>query len=215
MTLRIVPFALAALIIPSAARAGDGQVWVSAGASGTISGKVRGSIDSIGRYDRDGLYEWVLSGAVGYRIDEHFTLWAGYVHKSAYANNRTSTEQRARQDLTFDDIARIGPVRVGGRLRAEERWRDDRPGTGWRVRPQFKLTLPLRQDGPALVAAVEGLVNLGEGAGQRAGYDRTRASFGVQAPLSKAVRLDAGYLRQTTRGAETVDAATLGLNFRW
>ncbi|THD37192.1 MAG: DUF2490 domain-containing protein [Sphingomonas sp.] len=151
-------------------------MWTSVGASGPISGKIRGSIDSIGRFDGGGLYEWVISGAVGYRINDHVTLWAGYVHKTAYANNVTSIEQRARQEVAFEDIARIGPVRIGGRLRVEERWVEAWPGTGWRVRPQLKLTLPLRQDGPALVAAAEGFVNLGTGAGQRDGYDRTRVA---------------------------------------
>lgn len=208
-------FALMALVIPATARADDGQIWTTVSATGTISGKLRGSLDAIARFDGDGLYEWVGSAELGYQLDKHVTLWAGYVHKTAYANNSASIEQRAREDVTFDDVARIGPVRLGGRVRAEERWRDDRAGTGWRVRPQIKLTLPLRKDGPALVAAVEGFVNLDAGAGQRAGYDRTRVSIGVAVPLTKKLRLDAGYLRQTTRRADAVGAATLGLAFRW
>ncbi|HEX4695956.1 DUF2490 domain-containing protein [Sphingomonas sp.] len=210
-----LPLAALAILIPGAAFAKDGEVWTSAGASGSLGGDWRASVDGIARFDGDGLYEWVASGAIGYRLDRHATVWAGYVYKTAYASNAATNEQRVREDLTLDDIARIGPVRIGGRLRGEERWREGRSGLGWRARPMLRLTLPLRKDGPALVAGAEGFFNLGSGAGQRRGYDRIRESIGVQLPLAKAVRLDAGYLRQWTRGAGTIGAATLGLAYKW
>lgn len=214
MSLRIALLTFA-LLVPGTAWARDGEVWTTTGASGSIGGNWRVSVDGIARFDRDGLYEWVTSGSLGYRIDDHATVWAGYVYKTAYANGGSSNEQRFREDLVLEDVARIGPIRVGGRLRAEEKWRDNAPGLGWRVRPQVRLTLPLKKDGPALVAGVEPFFNLGGGAGQRAGYDRIRETLGVQVPVAKGVRLDAGYVRQWTRGAGITDAATLGLNYRW
>ena len=211
----LLAFSILAIVIPGVAHARDGEVWTSVGASGSLGGDWRASIDGTARFDGDGLYEWVASGAIGYRLDAHATVWAGYVYKTAYANNAASNEQRVREDLTLDDVARIGPVRIGGRLRSEERWREGRTGLGWRVRPQLKLTLPLGKGGPALVASAEGFFNLDRGAGQRSGYDRIRESIGVQVPVAKAIRIDAVYLRQWTRGTGTIGAATLGLGFRW
>lgn len=218
MSLRAAPFVLVALAVPATARADDGQVWISAGASGAIAGPVRLSIDTTARFgerDGGGLYESENVVMLGYRPRDGVTLAAGYVRNIAYRGGGATIEQRLRQDLTFDRIARIGPVTVAGRLRIEERWRESALGMAIRARPFVRLSLPLSKGGVQVIASHESFVNLGAGAGQRGGHDRTRDYAGVSLPLGAKLRLDAGYLRQWTRGAGRIGAATLGLNFRW
>ena len=207
-------FLLAAL--PSVAQADDGQVWLSANARGPIAGRVELGVETIERFGRDGeggLYESENVAMLGFRFDRA-TLAAGYVRDIAYHGAGATIEQRARQDFSVDHLATIGGLVIGARLRAEERWRDGSSGTGVRIRPFVRLTLPVTGK-LNLLASHESFVNLGGGAGQRGGYDRARDFFGVGVPMTKRVRVEIGYLNQWTRGARTVGAAAFTLGWRW
>ena len=207
-------FLLAAL--PSVAEADDGQVWLSANARGPIAGRVELGVEAIERFGRDGeggLYESENVAMLGFRFDRA-TLAAGYVRDIAYHGAGATIEQRARQDFSVDHLATIGGLVIGTRLRAEERWRDGSSGTGVRIRPFVRLTLPVTGK-LNLLASHESFVNLGGGAGQRGGYDRARDFLGVGVPMTKRVRVEIGYLNQWTRGARTVGAAAFTLGWRW
>jgi len=207
-------FLLAAL--PSIAEADDGQVWLSANARGPIAGRVELGVETIERFGRDGeggLYESENVAMLGFRFDRA-TLAAGYVRDIAYHGAGATIEQRARQDFSVDHLATIGGLVIGTRLRAEERWRDGSSGTGVRIRPFVRLTLPVTGK-LNLLASHESFVNLGGGAGQRGGYDRARDFLGVGVPMTKRVRVEIGYLNQWTRGARTVGAAAFTLGWRW
>ena len=207
-------FLLAAL--PSVAEADDGQVWLSANARGPIAGRVELGVETIERFGRDGeggLYESENVAMLGFRFDRA-TLAAGYVRDIAYHGAGATIEQRARQDFSVDHLATIGGLVIGTRLRAEERWRDGSSGTGVRIRPFVRLTLPVTGK-LNLLASHESFVNLGGGAGQRGGYDRARDFLGVGVPMTKRVRVEIGYLNQWTRGARTVGAAAFTLGWRW
>ena len=204
------------LVLPSAARADDGQVWLGANARGPIAGRVELGVETIERFGRDdegGLYESENSAMLGFRFD-HATLAAGYVRDIVYRSGGAAIEQRARQDFSVDHIAAIGPLAIGARLRVEERWRDGWSGTGVRIRPFVRLTLPVAGK-LNLLASHESFVNLGGGAGQRGGYDRARNFMGFGVPLTKRVGVEIGYLNQWTRAARTVGAAALTLGWRW
>ena len=202
--------------LPSIAHADDGQVWITASARGPVAGRVELGVETIERFGRDGengLYESENIAMLGYRFD-HATLAAGYVRDIVYHGGGAAIEQRARQDLTVDRIATIGPLRIGARMRVEERWRDGLGGTGVRLRPFVRLTLPVAGK-LNLLASHESFVNLGGGAGQRGGYDRARDFLGLGLPLSKGVGVEFGYLNQWTRNARTVGAAAFSLGWRW
>ena len=202
--------------LPSVAEADDGQVWLSANARGPIAGRVELGVEAIERFGRDGeggLYESENVAMLGFRFDRA-TLAAGYVRDIAYHGAGATIEQRARQDFSVDHLATIGGLVIGTRLRAEERWRDGSSGTGVRIRPFVRLTLPVTGK-LNLLASHESFVNLGGGAGQRGGYDRARDFLGVGVPMTKRVRVEIGYLNQWTRGARTVGAAAFTLGWRW
>ena len=202
--------------LPSAAQADDGQVWLSANARGPVAGRVELGVETIERFGRDGeggLYESENIAMLGLRLSRA-TLAAGYVRDIVYHGGGAAIEQRARQDISVDHVAAIGPFAIGARLRVEERWRDGLGGTGVRLRPFVRLTLPVGGK-LNLLASHESFVNLGSGAGQRRGYDRARNFLGLGAPLTKRVGLEIGYLNQWTRNSHTVGAAMFTLGCRW
>ena len=203
-------------VLPSTAEADDGQVWLSANARGPVAGRVELGVETIERFGREGeggLYESENIAMLGLRFDRS-TLAAGYVRDIVYHGGGATIEQRARQDLSVDHLAAIGRLVIAARLRAEERWRDGSSGTGVRIRPFVRLTLPIAGK-MNLLASHESFVNLGGGAGQLGGYDRARNFLGLGVPLTKRVGLEIGYLNQWTRRARTVGAAALTLGWRW
>jgi len=194
--------ALVALCVASAAIAGeDSQVWTTASATVKLSDHWRLSEDITARFsdDRSGLYEVESNTLVGYRLDKITTIWAGYTHDPQYAGGDfTVMEHRAREQVTFDNFARLGPGKFSGRLRLEQRWRRGLDGTGWRVRPYIKYTLPLHKGGrTALVLSTEPFINLNNTTFQRTdGLDRVRSLIAISAPLAKNVNVEIGYLNQ-------------------
>ena len=202
--------------LPSIARADDAQLWLSANARGPVAGRVELSVETIERFGRDdagGLYESENNAMLGYRFDRA-TLSAGYVRDIVYSGGGAAIEQRARQDLNIDHVTAIGPLAIGARMRVEERWRDGMTGTGVRLRPFVRLTLPVAA-GLRLLATHESFINLGGGAGQVGGYDRARSFLGIAVPFGKRLGAEIGYLNQWTRRAPTVGAAAFTLGWRW
>ncbi|MGN6819632.1 MAG: DUF2490 domain-containing protein [Sphingomonas sp.] len=211
--------ALGAILLvgfPSLAHADDAQIWLDANARGPIAGRVELGVETTERFGRGGdagLYESENIAMLGYRFDR-VTVAAGYVRDITYRGGGAAIEQRGRQDVSMDRLATIGRLVIGARLRMEERWRDGLGGTGMRLRPFVRLTLPVTAD-LRLLASHESFVNLGSGAGQRPGYDRARDFIGIGVPLAKRVSAEIGYLNQWTRGAPTAGAASFTLAWRW
>jgi hypothetical protein len=181
--------------------ADDSQLWASTAATVKLSDSWRLSQDATIRFsdNRNGLYEVELNTLLGFVVAKGVTVWAGYTHDPNYtAGDFTVMEHRAREQITFDKLAEIGGGKLSGRLRTEQRWREGMDGTGWRVRPFVKYSLPLHKGGKtAFVVSAEAFVNLNTNAFQRrSGLDRTRTFVGLSAPLSRAISAEAGYLNQ-------------------
>lgn len=200
----------------------DSQLWANTTATVKLSDKWRFSEDVTARFsdNRHGLYELEMNSLLGYVVGKGITVWAGYTHDPNYsAGHFTVMEHRAREQVTVDKLAMIGSGRLSGRLRTEQRWRDGLSGTGWRVRPYLKYTLPLRKGGKtALVLSEEAFFNLNTTVFQRTdGLDKTRTFIGLSTPLSKTITVEAGYLNQHTfvpNGPDNDDnVASIALSF--
>jgi hypothetical protein len=220
IALASLPLALGLGATPALA-AQDSQIWASTAATVKLSDSWRLSQDITVRFsdDRNGLYEVEMNTLLGYVVAKGVTVWGGYTHDPNYsAGHFTVTEQRAREQVTFDKLADIGGGKLSGRLRFEQRWREGVDGTGWRVRPYAKYSLPLHKGGrTAFVVSSEFFFNLNTTAFQRtAGLDRTRTFIGLSTPLAKTITAEAGYLNQHTfvRGARDNDdhVASISLN---
>jgi len=201
-----------ALAAPASA-ADDNQLWTGVSATVKLADKWRLSEDVTVRLSdrRDGLYEVESNTLLGYRLNKTVTAWGGYTHDSNYsAGHFTVMEHRAREQVTFDNVAKLGRGRLSGRVRLEQRWREGIDGTGWRVRPYLKYTLPLRPGGrTALVLSSEPFFNLNRTSFQRSdGFDRVRNLIAVTTPITKNITAEIGYLNQYTsvrHGPDTDD----------
>jgi len=212
---------MAGMAAPAEARE-DEQLWTTASATVKLSDKFRLSQELTARFsdNRNGLYEIESNTLLGYKITDKITIWGGYTHNPQYSGGDfTVMEHRAREQITIDNLAKIGRGTLSARLRTEQRWRDGIDGTGWRVRPYLKYSLPLKEGRKtALVLTHESFVNLNTTTFQRTeGYDRMRNLVGISTPLAKNINAEIGYLNQhgfVRNGEDTSDhAASLSLSF--
>lgn len=192
----------AALALPAAAHATeDEQLWTAASATVKLSEKWRFSQEVIVRFsdDRDGLYEVEMNSLIGYKISKAVTVWAGYTHDPNYNGGDFSVmEHRGRQQVTFDNVVKIGPGSLSARLRLEQRWREGVDGTAWRLRPYIKYVLPFKEGGKtALVLSHESFIDLNTTNFQRVeGEERMRNLIAITTPVAKNVNAEIGYLHQ-------------------
>ena len=202
----------AAASTPSVVEArSDDQLWTTASATVKLSDHWRLSQELTTRFsdNRHGLYEVESNTLLGYRLNKVVTLWGGYTHDPQYAGgNFTVMEHRAREQVTFDNVAKLGPGKLSLRMRAEQRWRDGVDGTGWRLRPYAKWSLPLKGK-LALNLSNETFVNLNRTPFQaRTGVDRMRNLISLSGPLAKGLNGEAGYMNQhgfVRHGPDTSD----------
>ena len=215
---------LGCFLLPAAASAqanDDFQQWLTVSARGEIAPQVVLQTEGIARFsgDRGGLYQLQMAALLGYELMDGVTLWGGYVQSHEYRGGDLTVERRARQQITADNFLRLGSVALSGRVRTEQRWRDNAQGSAWRVRPQLRATIPLGdKSDPALSLSEELFFNLNDQPFQsRDGLERARSAAALLIPLTPGVRGELGYLNQHrfVRGAPDSDehALTLALGF--
>lgn len=196
---------------PAWAARSDSQLWTAGNVTVKLSDKWRLQEEVFGRWsdNRNGLYEIESNTLLGYKLNKIITLWAGYTHNPQYSDGDfTVMERRAREQVTFDGFAMLGKGKLSGRLRFEQRWREHVEGTGWRLRPYVKYSLPLKGK-TALNLSNESFFNLNTTTFQRKnGLDRMRNLISVSTPLTKALTGEAGYMNQhgfVKNGPDTSD----------
>lgn len=211
--LRFLGFAilLVSFATPSRAAKSDDQIWTTASVNVKLSDRWRLSQEIVGRFsdNRNGLYEIEYNALIGYKLNRVATVWAGYTHDPQYAAGHfTVMEHRAREQITFDNFAKLGPGKLSARMRAEQRWRRGQDGTGWRLRPYLKYSMPLAGK-VALNLSNETFVNLDTTSFQaRTGVDRMRNLLSISGPLTKKVSGEFGYMNQhgfVRHGPDTSD----------
>lgn len=197
----------------------DFQQWLTLSAKVDVADKVSVQNELITRFsdDRSGLYEIENSLLLGYKLSKTVTAWAGYVHNPNYAaGDFTVMERRAREQVTIDNFANIGGASLSARVRLEQRWRDGSDGTAWRMRPYVKVGIPLGgKTAPTLNLSAEPFVNFNNTAFQSVdGLERLRSAIALALPVSKQLKLEAGYLNQRrfVRGGPDTDDHTLTLS---
>jgi hypothetical protein len=192
--------AAAAVCLPVSAWAkSDEQAWATGSATVKVSDRWRISQEVVVRTSdaKNGIYEVESNTMFGYRLNDHVTFAAGYTHDPQYTGGHfTAMEHRAREQVTFENVARIGPAKLTARMRVEQRWREGADGTGWRLRPYAKVSLPLAGK-VALNLSSEPFFNLNHTDFQRStGLDKVRNLLSLSAPLSKTLSGEVGYMNQ-------------------
>jgi len=193
--------AASAALCATAARADtDTQAWGGLTVTAKAGQNWRLSNETILRTGNTrGFYEVENNFMVGYKLDKTFTVWLGYTHDPNYLHgNFAVMERRFRQQVSFDNFAHLGPVRFNGRMRLEQRWRDNMPGTAWRLRPFLKASLPVAKGSKVMiVASHESFIDLNKTTFQTInGEERMRNFIGINAPITSKLAIEAGYLNQ-------------------
>ncbi|WP_375187827.1 DUF2490 domain-containing protein [Sphingobium yanoikuyae] len=211
------------MALPATAHAsGDEQLWTTTSATVKLSDNWRLQQEIVARFsnDRNGLYEIESNTLVGYKLDKQVTVWAGYTHDPQYnGGDFTVMEHRVREQVTVDNILKLGPVSVSARMRMEQRWREGIDGTAWRLRPYVKLTMPFKEGGKtALILSHESFIDLNKTNFQRVqGEERMRNLIAITTPLAKNVNAEIGYLHQHGFRPDADDSndnvASLSLSF--
>lgn len=216
-----VSAALACVAAAAPATASDRQAWLTADASASLGSGLSATLNTTARFGdaADGLYEAEFGGGLGYDLGGGWTATIAYARVPGYRGGHvTRTEDRPSEQIGFR-LFRLGNASFGGRIRLEQRFRSDGDATGWRLRPQVKLTLPLRPGSiTALVASHESFFQLNHTDwGQARGYSRMRNAIGIRTALLPHVSIEADYLNQHDFGlkdarATSANVGVLGLS---
>ena len=199
--LPLICVSVCALGSTSARASSDSQIWTTEAVNLKLGGNWRAQEELVERFsdNRNGLYEIESNTLLGYKLSKSTTLWAGYTHDPQYSGgNFTVMEHRIREQVTFDNVVKLGAGKLSFRLRGEERWRRNVDGTGWRLRPYVKYTLPLAHGSKTnLVLSAEPFINLNTTPFQKQpGLDRIRSLIAINTPISKRLTAEIGYLNQ-------------------
>ena len=196
----------------------DTQYWQTLNLSVALPGNFKISNETVRRSsDAKGFYEIENNFMVGKKVNKIVTLWLGYTFDPQYNHgNFRLREHRFRQQVSFDNFAKLGKIKLSGRVRMEERWREGQPGTAWRLRPQLKASTPLVGKTTISVSS-EAFIDLNNTGFQKVGgLERMRNAVYITVPLNKKISVDFGYLNQhgfVPNGADSSDnVLTTGLS---
>lgn len=212
---------MAALTISGATPAcanNDTQYWQTLNVTVALPNNFKVNNETVLRSgDANGFSEFENNFMVGKKLGKVVTVWLGYTFDPFYTRGAFRVrEQRFRQQVSFDNFASIGKVKLSGRLRLEQRWRGGQTGTAWRLRPQAKATVPIAGK-VTLSVSNELFFDLNNTTFQRVdGIERMRNAAFITVPLNKHVNFEVGYLNQqvyfTNRAAESDNVLTTGLS---
>ena len=186
-----------AIAAPAMARE-DTQYWQTLTVNVALPSNFRIQNDIVLRTsDARGFYEVQNNLMVGKKLNKVVTVWLGYTFNPQYSHGTfIRREHRFRQQVNFDGFALLGKVKLSGRVRLEERWREGFTGTAYRLRPQIKASVPIAGK-TALTVSSESFFNLNNTGFQTVdGLDRMRNAIYDSVPVGKKFSVDFGYLNQ-------------------
>lgn len=196
---RIVLPALLASGAPAAAA--DVQNWDGLVVQGPVTGRlllwgeVQGRlVDDVSRVG-----QVLARTGLGLRLGRNVDVYAGYAwqhYDGAPANARD--EHRIWQQISAPLWQGAGGVQLSTRWRLEQRMFEGARDTGWRLRGQLRLALPLRGPGsfgPLLWSETFYEFNSTDW-GAREGLNQQRSFAGALVPVTGNLALEAGYMHQ-------------------
>jgi len=185
--------------------------WGSANVTVPIAPQLDGSMELHLRFSdaADGMEQLLLRPSLNYRLDDGFAVAAGYSYVRTNGPRGLLSEEHRSWQQASASLVNKTQLRLTSRTRIEQRFVDQRPGTGWRLRQQLRLNVPLgKTSGVEALIWNESFVGLNQTVwGQRRDLDRIRTFVGATVPLSAKVRLEPGYLNQAVfrRGRDRMD----------
>ncbi|AMK77041.1 MULTISPECIES: DUF2490 domain-containing protein [Methylomonas] len=141
--------------------------------------------------------ENLLFGQLGYSINQNASVWVGYVHDWIHPLDKLAyQENRPYEDFLWNSS--LGDLKFTGRLRLEQRIRQDTGDVGVRARELVQVNYPLRFIHKDLSAYVgdEVMEYVNDNTFGRTGFTENRALAGVGFQFTKQLGADLGYLGQ-------------------
>lgn len=226
MPLRRLFPALAIMLVPVAAHAGDTQLWTTGivqGAVGAGTGTqpmVWMEVQSRLGNDVSHLTVFTVRPGFGLRFGPDFNALFGYQYqRNTPLAGRNIDEHRMWQQLTLPLYRDPEHLIFTTRLRLEERNVTVGHDLGWRARVMLRMQVPLHgrgSAGPLLWS--EAFFGLNDTDwGQHHGLNQVRAFAGGVFPVSKHLNLEAGYMAQFDRTPGRYrrnNVVSLTLNYR-
>ena len=161
--------------------------------------------------DVSDLNQLILRTALGYKLNDKWSVWQGYAWSTVYDNavnkDEFTGEHRIYQQLTFKDqysfLEAFPFIKFQSRSRLEERWIDHIEGTAFRARTMVRLDVPLPMFPDwSFVTFDEIFFNLNGRMGNKgviapeAGFDQNRWFIGFNRQFTKQINMDVGYQMQ-------------------
>ncbi len=184
---------------PAYAQDEEAQLWTATTANFDLGEDTSFSAQVVARFSdaAEGVSELQLQGDFEKEVRDGLRVGAGYSYVPRYDRGRlTSREHRTRQQVS----TRLGEVlggRVEGRIRLEQRWRDDGDDMMLRLRARLMWT---RKIGPRDLSVRlwhESFAQLNDTDwGGDARYSRMRNQLSLRRKLGEAVTGELGYLNQ-------------------
>lgn len=193
-----LPFAVAGALFAQPAVADPVQPWPTVDLTAPLGGKWSGSVEVVGRIadDRTRPSQIESRFEIGRALNEHVTLWAGYVHIVSYnIGRRDGIEDQAVEQLNWN-VGNVGPFRLASRTRLEQRFIVGNDRTAWRMREQLRAMLPIGHGPVSGVLWAEPFVALNRTAATARTFEQLRSFAGVSFRMSKHADVEFGYLNQ-------------------
>lgn len=158
---------------------------------------------------------------LGYVLNETTSIWLGYawIYTGVPLTKTPFVEQRIWQQLLW--VKNYPQLTLSSRTRLEQRFLDNNPKTGWRVRQMIKMVSPLTNYPKlSVVGSDEVFWHKNNFVGQNnKGLDQNRFFIGLGYKINSSITIESGYLNQFIhrRAAPNflanIISTTLSLNF--
>jgi hypothetical protein len=193
----LLPLTIQAVAAQSAPARHDTQLWTQAVATVRLSDNWRLHLEEQPRWNENisESFQIITRTAVGRRINDRLTLWAGHAWVAKPPGPGVNHEQRAWQQasITLPAAKRWMPAI---RIREEQRWQPGWADNSHRLRLMSRFVRPIRTDNRWFIAAWdEAITTFDRTAGGPArGFDQNRLYGGLLHRLSPQASLEFGYL---------------------
>lgn len=140
--------------------------------------------------------ENLLFGQVGYQLNEHASVWMGYVHDWIEPLNKPSyQESRPYQDFVWNQ--NLGEFKLMSRTRMEERINQTTGDVGYRPRQLVQISHPLPfLEGLSAYVGDEVFFYVNKNNFGKQGFTENRVLAGLSYQVTQKMGLDLGYLGQ-------------------
>ena len=189
----------------------DFETWNAINLGGNFSKDWKGALELQGRFvdNVSRLGVTIVRPSIGYNIDNHFSVWAGYLMQSNSTTAKPNTykiEQDAWQGLTWTANA-DDETKTEIRNRLEERFLPDNSDISYRWRTRFKAEHQfLNYPKWSIIGYDEMFVTLNNNINNmslQSGPDQNRLYVGFGYKLTNLVKVEAVYQYQHVWGYAT------------